>query len=364
MPRNLLLSVVVLTLPTWAAVARADGPAVPSVRPDGTPNRAAWMALGTYGMMTHYLLEPKGSTPAERTAELNRIVDRFDIDCFIRQFQETGADWLIFTLGQTTGYLCSPSAIVEATNPGHTPRRDLLLEIAQRLKALNKRLIVYFPSEEQADPAVKEALGHGTAGYADRYFEFLRQYSLRLGTLHHGWWFDGCGLHADDYWNKWLAAVRAGNSDAAVAFSGAEFCTGGPLGPICKLADYHAGEIHLLEDGKIRRDFLTPGGDIVVLPGGKLRQRSQEARYYLPDGPMIGGVQWHGLLPIDLTFNPAVPNQFCHYTDKELFAFVRRIKSVGGAITINVPIDIENGHIPADSHSQLVRLSKALTGPR
>ena len=317
------------------------------------------MARGTFGMMTHYLLEPKGKTPAEQTADLNRIVDQFDMDHFIRQFQETGADWLIFTLGQTTGYLCSPNATIDGKNPGHTPRRDLALEIARRLKPLNKRLILYFPSDEDADPCVKRALGFGTEGYADRYFEFLRQYSVKFGGLHHGWWFDGCGPHTDDYWNKWLTAARAGNRNAVVAFSGAEFCGGGPIDPVCRLADYHAGEIHLLEDGKIRRDFLPPGGDIVVLPGGKLRKRGQEARYYLPDGPLIDGIQWHGLLPIGWTFNPAVPNQFCHYTDKELFDFVRRIKAVGGAITINVPIDVENGHIPEDSHSQLVRLSKA-----
>ena len=67
-----------------------------------------------------------------------------------------------------------------------------------------------------------------------------------------------------------------------------------------------------------------------------------------------------GFLPIDLTFNPAIPNQYCHYTDAELVEFVRRIKKVGGALTINVPIDVENGHIPADSHSQLVRLGKTL----
>ncbi len=50
----------------------------------------------------------------------------------------------------------------------------------------------------------------------------------------------------------------------------------------------------------------------------------------------------------------------CELTDKELFEFVRRIKAVGGAITINVPIDVESGHIPEDTHSQLVRLSKAV----
>jgi len=44
----------------------------------------------------------------------------------------------------------------------------------------------------------------------------------------------------------------------------------------------------------------------------------------------------------------------------ELFGFVKEVKSVGGAITINVPLDVANGRIPEDSHSQLVRLSTAL----
>lgn len=327
-------------------------------------NRAAWMGKGSFGMMTHYLLELKGNTPAERTADLNRIVNQFDVDYYVRQFQETGADWLIFTIGQTKGCLCSPNSLVDAKNPGHTPQRDLLMEIAKRLAAMNKRLLLYFPSVEDADPCVKQALGFGTDGYEDRYFAFIREYSLRFGPMVHGWWFDACSPHPDAYWNKWLAACRAGNPNSAVAFSGAEFCCGGPIDPVCRLADYHAGEIHLVEDGQIRRDFLPPGGDIIVNPQAKLRKRGQEARFYLPDGPTIAGMQWHGLLPIGWSFNPAVPNQFCHYTDKELIGFVRRIKSVGGAITINIPIDNETGHLPADDHSQLVRLSKALASPK
>jgi hypothetical protein len=346
----------------WVVAAVAQPPQATSAKTaSATASRAAWMARGTYGVMTHYLIEPKGDTPAQRTADLNRTVDRFDLDGFIRQFEATRADWLIFTLGQCTGYLCSPNAYLDARAPGRTSRRDLVLEIAQRLKPLGKRLILYIPSEQNADPAVQQALNYGTEGQADRYFEFLREYSVKFGALHHGWWFDSCGPHPDAYWKKYLAAVRAGNPEAAVAFSGAEFCCGGPINPVCKLADYHAGEIHLLEDGKIRRDFLPPGGDIVVTADRKLRKRGQEARFYLPDGPTIDGIQWHGLLPIDLTFNPAIPNQFCHYTDKELFAFVGRVKSVGGALTINVPIDVATGRIPEDSHSQLVRLAKSLS---
>jgi hypothetical protein len=337
-------------------IARGEEPAAKMLRTDGTPNPAAWMAQGTFGVMTHYLPQPSGANPAERTADLNRLADQFDIDYFIRQFQETGADWLIFTLGQQSGYLCSANPVFDATTPGHTPRRDVALEVARRLEALGKRMILYFPSE--GDPSV--LLGPRDEGFLDRYFEFVRQYSLKFGSLHHGWWFDSCTPHPDEYWQKWLTAARAGNAAAVVAFSGAEFCTGGPINPRCKLEDYHAGEIHLLEDGKIRRDFLYPPAEVFTTAEGKLRKRGHEAVYYLPDGPFIDNVQWHGLLPIDQTFNPAIPDQNCHYADQELLAFVRAIKGAGGALTISVPINSQNGHIREESHSQLVRLSKGL----
>jgi len=344
----------------FASVCSSDAPVAPQpTRPDGSPNRAVWMAEGSFGVMTHYLIKPDGATPEERTAELNRIVDGFDVEAYVRRIEETGADWVIFTIGQTTGYLCCPNEYLDSRAPGMTPRRDLVMELAERLHAAGKRLILYIPSEQNAEAAIQAALDAGSPGFADRYFEFLREYSVRYGTLLDGWWFDSCGPHPDEYWLRWLEALRAGNPDTAVAFSGAEFCCGGPVEPVCLLEDYHAGEIHLLEDGAIRRDFLPPGGDIVV-GDGKLRLRGQEARTYLPDGPFIAGVQWHCLLPLDLTFNPAVPNQFCHYTDRELLAFVRAVKAVGGAITINVPIDIADGTIPEDSHASLVRLGRNL----
>lgn len=331
-----------------------------ATRPDGQPNRAAWMARGTHGVMVHYLIAPQGGTPEEKTAEVNRVVDHFDVEYFLKQLDETKADWLILTLGQTTGYFCAPNAYLDAKAPGHTPRRDLVGEIARGLRKQNKRLFLYLAAGSAGDPVYREVLGWGTEGGYDRYLDFVRSYADRYGDLVSGWWFDGCGPQSDVDWQKWIAATRAGNPDAVVAFSGAEFCCGGPIKPLCGLEDYHAGEIHLLEDAKIRRDFLPPGGDIVV-DGGKLRKRGQEARYYMPDGQFIDNVQWHCLLPIDLTFNPAVPDQFCHYRDRELFRFVADVKRVGGAITINVPLDTSNGHIYEDTLAQLVRLGQWLS---
>jgi len=334
-----------------------------TVKPDGSPNRAAWMAQGGFGLMTHYLITPKGSTPQERTADLNRIVDCFDLGTYIRQFDESGADWLIFTLGQGTGFLSSHNEVIDRLEGGFTPRRDLITEIGEQLHRRGKKLIVYFPgAHTAADPTVKRLLGLGTNGYADRHNEFIRQYSLKLGRLCDGWWFDSCGVQGETTRQKEMAACRAGNLESVIAFSGAEFCaSGGRIKPICPIEDYHAGEVHLLEGGKIRTDFIYPPGDgVIVTADGKLRRKGQDARFYLPDSQFIDNVQWHCLLPVDLTFNPAVPNQYCHYTDKELFGFVDRVKSVGGAITINVPIEIETGQIPQDTLAQVVRLGRHL----
>lgn len=360
--RTTLWFAALLVVAGWPT-ARAQSP-IQTIRPDGTPNRAAWMAQGTFGIMTHYLLTPRGETAEEKTADLNRMVDQFDLQYFLEQFDASGADWLIFTLGQGTGYLSSRHEFLDALEPGFTPRRDLIPEIAQQLSQRGKRLIVYTPgAHTPADPTVKRLLGIGTEGYAARHNAFVRHYSLKLGKTGSGWWFDSCGPQQDEAWLAEMDACRAGNPDSVVAFSGAEFCaSGGRIRPICPLEDYHAGEIHLLEDGKIRTDFLWPPGEgILVNAEGKLRKAGQPAAFYLPDAQYIDNVQWHCLLPIDLTFNPAVPNQYCRYSDKELFQFADTVKGVGGAITINVPIDPESGRIPQDSHAQLVRLYRHLT---
>ena len=62
------------------------------------------------------------------------------------------------------------------------------------------------------------------------------------------------------------------------------------------------------------------------------------------------------LLALVFLTAPAIPARLCRYSDAELFGFVKAVRSVRGAVTINVPIDLQRGLIPANSHAQLVRL--------
>jgi hypothetical protein len=328
-------------------------------------HRAAWMAGGTYGVMVHYLLSPQGDSPEKRAAEFNRIIDGFDLDAFMETFTASRADWLIFTIGQNTGYWNSSNEVIDRLLPGRTPRRDLVLEIARRIEGLDKHFIVYLPVEVSAQqPEVQQAFGwnpEDQTAYLERYQQFVRAYSRKLGRLHHGWWFDGWyDQITRGKWKAkdWIDAARAGNLDAIVAFNDGAFCVGREK-PVSPLQDYHAGEVHLLWDGKIVFDFVPSAEHISFATDGGMLIRGQEPVLYMPTERFIGGVQWHALVPIDSTFNPAVPDTYTHYSDADLLRFIRDCRKVGGAVTLNVPID-QQGHIPETTAAQLTRLGKAI----
>lgn len=308
--------------------------------------RTRWLADGSFGIMVHWLISPAGETDAAKTAEFGRIVDAFDLDTFIDQFASTGADWLIFTIGQNTGYYASPNEWLDAQVPGRTPRRDLVFEIAQRVKALGKRFIAYLPSEVswQVGP-IQTAFAWDPADQSEfqrRYCAFIRAYATKFGPLVDGWWYDGCydwdkfPNHTYDF-PAWLAASRAGNPVALVAFNDGSFCIN-KVPPVTPLEDYHAGEVHRLVDGRIKLGH------------------EPDSPLYLPDSRWIDGVQWHALVPVDSTFEGGEPY---HYDDAELFGFVDACRAVQGAVTLNLPIGVD-GVIPEPSIEQMRRLGRHL----
>jgi hypothetical protein len=317
-------------------------------------HRADWMSKGKFGMMVHWLAPGPPPEKGEWINDLNRAVDAFDLDRFLKQFRATGADWLIFTIGQNSGYYASPNATLDRlAGPGHCSRRDLVLEIAQGVHKLGKRFIAYLPAEVNAQSEqIHRAFAWNPADQSEfqrRYTDFLREYAQRFGKRLDGWWFDGCYtwpvFHNSLYkWDLWCAAARAGNPDAALAFNDGSFCIG-ITKPLTPMQDYLSGETEKLLNGRIRLG------------------REENAPLYLPESRFAPGTecQWHSLLFIDAFWGHAKPGPMepLLYSDEELFSFVKSCRKVGGAVTLNVGI-YQEGHIGEEAEKQLARLARAV----
>jgi len=297
--------------------------------------RSAWLADGSYGLMIHYLVYPKGKTLEEISTDLNRLVDQFDLSGFMKQFDASGADWLIFTIGQNSGYYCSPNEYLDRRLPGRTSRRDLLMEIAREVKKRpGKHFVAYLPSEVGSPSAaamngLRNVFGWPPTDstFRKNYCEFIRDYSVKLGKLCDGWWYDGATKIVDvperfgDF-SDWLAASRAGNPDAVVAFN-----AGPSAGAATAKEDYIAGET-----------FELPAE-------------------LVPAGQYVDDVQYHALLPIDSRFTGSYAH---HYSDRYLFDWFFKVKAAKGAVTFNVPTDLMTGIVNPATIEQLQRLHAAL----
>ena len=320
-------------------------------------HRTDWMSRGRFGIMVHWIAPGPAPERGEWIQDLDRALDRFDLDRFVSGFQASGADWLIFTIGQNTACYASPNRTLERwAGPGHCSKRDLVLEIARSVHEHGKRFIAYLPAEVNAPAALHQAFAwdpdNATGDQVEfqrRYTSFYREYAERYGKLLDGWWFDGCYPWAvfpnGRYdWPMWADSARAGNPDALLAFNDGSFCVGNTR-PLTPLQDYLSGEVEVLKEGKIRLG------------------RGESAPLYLPESRFVAGTacQWHALVPIDCFWGHATPGPMepPRYSDDELFSFVRSCRAVGGAVTLNVGI-YQDGGIGETTLGQLQRLAAAL----
>ena len=63
-------------------------------------------------------------------------------------------------------------------------------------------------------------------------------------------------------------------------------------------------------------------------------------------------------MPVDSTFNPAVPDKYCHYSAETLIKFIMDCRKEKGAVTYNLPVGL-NGHIPEASIEKMIQVGKA-----
>ena len=348
-----------------------------------------WMHKARWGMMTHYLYEltdtedasdeavhkfwrdwDAGARPgiipesSEKAAieQWNRRVDSVNVDALAQHIAETGAGYLVFTVGQTSGFFCSPNATYDgilAMDHTRLSRRDLVADVAAALAKRNVRTIVYIPAgPSYQHPRAVEALacvpewdasgwGIKPGAYSskhpvdERLTEYqrnwesvIREWSLRWGTLASGWWVDGC-YYADKMYRhedapnfrSFAEAMKAGNPNAVVAFN-----TGVRIHCHTEYEDYTAGE----------------SNDLYTLV-------SPSAPFYR----FMGGAQLHIMTFMGMfwcTGNPRFP-------DGLPALYTRHINSFGGVVTWDVPIR-PDGTIRDALWRQLDRIGQEMRNPQ
>jgi len=313
--------------------------------------RTRWFRQAGWGVFTHYLAAPASGGPADLTPdEWNRQVDSFDVPRLAAQLRAVGAPYYFITIGQNTGFYCSPNDTYDGLvgrRPSRLSRRDLVAEIADALEPLGVRTMVYLPSHAPARdrPAVerlvctpdwdasKWQLRPGTylrtketdarlSEFQRNWEAIIREWSLRWGRKVHGWWIDGC-YHADRMYRhpdppnfrSFAEALRAGNPESIVAFNpGVKV----PVITLTEYEDYTAGEI---------------AGALPATPAPWEEPSAATGR--------VGQARYHILTYLGRYWGRGEPR----FSQELAAAYTRHIIDQGGVISWDVPITTD-GRIP------------------
>ena len=290
-----------------------------------------WMSGGC-GAFAHYLV---GKDAFARIGE-------FDVAALAKQIADMKPDWFCLTLGQNTGYMCSPNATYERIcgyAPGsHCSARDIPAELIAALKPHGVKVMLYLPCQPpNADRHAAEAFGFPpgapdqrphdrmiNAVAAKRWAEVIEEWSRRYGKDVAGWWFDG-GYRwirfNDEIAALYAAAVKRGNPDAVVAFNE------GVKSPVRRwtlAGDYLAGEVN------------EPFKETCA-------------------GRWFDDRQWQLLTFAGTTWG----KRDCRYTDEQWIGWMRPILKNGGAVTIDLAIDCPTGRLEPTQAAQLKRVFSA-----
>jgi Alpha-L-fucosidase len=262
-----------------------------------------WLAKAGYGLMFHFTsqsVNPDGSSlPYERA------IDQFDVDKFAKMVSETGAGYIIFTIGHAQQYCPAPIASWEKCHPGMTTKRDLIAEIADALNAKGIRSILYMNS-------------YGTAKFNrvdnnefyKTFTDILKEFGDRYKEKVAGYWFD-CWYQIFEGFpdipiEDFFKVCKTGNKDRIICLNSWIYPSVSPW------QDYWAGEVSSPVD-------LPVNGHMVGGPVPDLRYQAL----------LIMEPYW---------VQQRADHPDPRFTASELSQYIHGCMDNGGAVTINMGI--------------------------
>ncbi len=293
-------------------------------------NNEAWFKDAGYGLFFHYL--PRGGSypiAAAPDGTWNQTIAEFDTARFAADVKATGAAYVMFTVGQNTGYYAAPNDYF-TTKTGtvagqYVSERDLIADLAEALAAQGIKLFVYMTADgpTAAPDFIRAGLGVRDAQAGPKVRAsvnaMISEWSQRWGKRVVGWWLDGCYPGVAGYGNlengeqnvdALLRATLAGNPDALTTCnpSSQNFIA------LSLQQNYMAGE----------EDFFHryPAGTPKTFKGKKM---IWHVLSYLGD--------WWG--------EPQV-----RYPAGQLASYIQQVKRKGGVVTVDMGVQADGALFP------------------
>ena len=268
-----------------------------------------WLVKSGYGLMFHWTSEsvqPDGTIKSYEDA-----VNAFDVEKFANMVEETGAGYVIFTIGHAESYCPAPIKSWEIRHPGKTTERDLIMEIADALNKKGVQLICYlngplaFNLNVKNDPSERDK-----QDFVSNFQDMLEEIGQRYKNKIAGYWFDSWYQIFEKYpdvpFEDFNKAAKLGNDKRII-------CLNSWIYPkVTAWQDYWAGEV------------ASP----VALPKNG----------YMINGP-VPDLPYHALLimePYWVQQNAAMPDP--RFNASELSQYIISCVENGGAVTVNMGI--------------------------
>ncbi len=230
----------------------------------GNPN-TDWMKDAGWGIMVHYLKTVMAPTGGAK--EWNEAVDSFNVEQFAEQVENSGAGFVIFTLGQNSGYYCSPNSaytnVMEVNRGELCSTRDLPMDLINALNVYGIPLILYLPSNPpNSNRLVAEKMEYpfgkdsATTQFNQPILEsMIQEWSLRYKEGVKGWWFDGLyegnnirtsrmDMSLKHNISTHTLAAKAGNKNSIVTYNSGF----GKLKANTPYCDYSSGEKKTIDE--------------------------------------------------------------------------------------------------------------------
>lgn len=288
-----------------------------------------WFMKAKYGLFVHFL--PSGN-------DFQKCINEFDVNGFARDCEEAGAGYVMFTIGQNSGFYNAPNNTYDKFTGFKTgercSKRDLPMELANALNKKGIKLMLYVSGDAPCDDSliakklgaqdfVRNENGENWV-YNDtlvkRWSEVIREWSDRYDSLVAGWWVDGCYTKSgftNGYGKILTRALKHGNPKSIVAIN-----SGLNYNKTCDSQDFLAGE---------------KGTLLGAVCPGRLKD----------------GIQWHELSYLGKGWGQGNPS--C--TGQQLIDYLKtNIIPNGGVLTIDIRLN--NDYIGSRIHATHLTLLK------